>query len=319
MEVVPRTHRIEVPLGERFVCLFLLDGEEHALLIDTGLDATPGQYLTPYLERAGIPAAKIRYVVNTHADFDHTAGNGSVRELAPQALFMCHRLDQVMVEDIERMIEDRYGEYAADHGIADDDETKDSIRSATRHIPMDMTLSGGERLRLGPDWEVEILHTPGHSYGHLSVHDPRHRNLIIADATLYNAVLKADGLPAFPPTYRYVDTYAASMDRFMGMDVDTLLTSHYPVYRGSAIAEFLGASRAFVDRVDQALIAALEAADGPRTMRELIEVLGPQLGQWPAAASTYLCFPLLGHLERQVHYGRLKTGRRDGLLTYQVR
>ncbi|NKB70185.1 MAG: MBL fold metallo-hydrolase [Candidatus Latescibacteria bacterium] len=318
MEVVPRIHRIEVPLGERFVCLFLLDGEECALLIDTGLDDTPGQYLAPYLEKMGIDAAKIRYVVNTHADFDHTAGNGSVRELAPQALFMCHRLDQVMVEDIERMIEDRYGEYAADHGIVDDDETKEFIRSATRHIPIDISLSGGERLRLGPDWEVEILHTPGHSYGHLSIHDPRHRCLIIADATLYNAVLKADGGPAFPPTYRYVDTYLASMDRFAGMDFDTLLTSHYPVYIKAAIGEFFGESRVFVDRLDQALIAALEAADGPRTMRELIDVLGPQVGRWPAEASTYLCFPLLGHLERQVQYGRLVTGRRDGLLTYQL-
>ena len=57
----------------------------------------------------------------SHADFDHSAGNASVREAAPHARFMCHDLDRVMVEDIERLIWDRYGEFIADHGIDDGD------------------------------------------------------------------------------------------------------------------------------------------------------------------------------------------------------
>ncbi len=317
MEVAPGIHRIEVPLGDRFVCFYLLVGDLCALLVDTGLDDSPRAYLAPYLDRIGLAPEKIRYVVNTHADFDHTAGNASVRELAPGACFMCHGLDRTMVEDVERMISDRYGEFAKDHGIADSDETRDFIRSSTRHIPIDVTLSGGEAIRLGADWRVEVWHTPGHSWGHLSLYDPRGHNLIIADATLYNAVLRADGGQAFPPTYRYVDTYVASMQRFMGVRPNLLLTSHYPVYTGAGIAEFLHESRAYVDRVNQVLCDSLEGE--PCTLKELTEILGPELGEWPAEAHTYLCFPLMGHLERLVQYGAVEMGRRDGLVTYRLK
>ena len=316
MEVVPRIHRIEVPFGERIVCLFLLVGEQGALLVDTGTDEMPREHLVPYLEKIGLRADRIRYVINSHGDFDHTAGNRSVRELCPEAIFMCHALDQAMVEDIDVMIDQRYSEYEADHGISDGDEAKAFIRKASRTVPMDVLLQGGEKIRLGPDWWVEVQHTAGHTWGHITISDPATKTLVIADATLHNAVPRADGEPAFPPTYRYVDTYLASMHRFAAMEVDTMLTSHYPVYKGAAIGEFLGESRAFVERVDQALEGELQGADGPRTMRELIEALSPKLGKWPAAGGIYLCFPFQGHLERLVAHGKVETGRRDKLMTY---
>ena len=128
-------------------------------------------------------------------------------------------------------------------------------------------------------------------------------------------MLRADGEPALPPTYRYVDTYLASMQRIAATRPNLLFTSHYPVYAGMAVAEFMAESRAFVDRVDQALVKALATE---RTLKELTGLLSPDLGAWPAESNAYACFPLLGHLERLVHYGRAATGRRDGLLTYKV-
>ena len=317
MEICPGIHRIQTPLGDRFVCLFLLVGKDRALLLDTGMDQTPGEHLDPYLDAIDLAPSKISYVVNSHADFDHTAGNASVRERCPNALFMCHRLDQPMVEDIELMISDRYCEYGPLHGIDESDEAKEFIRSATRHIPIDVALSGGEKIRLDADWEVEIMHTPGHTYGHLSIYDPRSNTLLIADSTLYNAVLTANGQPAFPPTYRYVDSYSASAERISSIGAKTLLTSHYPVYQGPQIAEFLYESRTYVDRVDHALIDALKKAAAPLTMKELISELGPSLGTWPDA--TYLVFPFQGHLERMELYGKIQTNRRNGLMTYHLK
>ena len=75
-------------------------------------------------------------------------------------------------------------------------------------------------------------------------------------------------------------------------------------------------SRAFVDRVDQALIKALASE---RTLKEMTDLLAPDLGAWPAKAGAYACFPFLGHLERLVQYGRAQTDRRDGLLTYRLK
>ena len=41
MELAPGIHRIEAPLGERFVAVYLLVENGDALLIDTGMDDTP--------------------------------------------------------------------------------------------------------------------------------------------------------------------------------------------------------------------------------------------------------------------------------------
>lgn len=319
MQVAPGIHRIEAPLGDRFVAMYLLVGDEAALLLDTGMDRMPYEYIVPYLDQINLPASQVRYVLTSHADFDHTAGNASMREIAPDALFMCHHLDQRMVEDIEAMIGDRYGEFAVDHDIDESDESKAFIRAQSRHVPMNVTLSGGERIRLGQDWTIEVLHAPGHSRGHLTLHDPRSQTLIICDATLWNAVLRKDGTPAFPPTYRYTDTYVATMNRFAGMNAQLILTSHYPLYQGAGVHEFLAESRAYVDRVDQALVQELAGATGPRTMREIIGALSPKLGEWPEAAGIYLVHPLSGHLERLVQYGRVETGRRGRLLTYSLK
>jgi len=312
MEVAPGIHRVEAPLGDRFVCLYLLVGDDAALLIDTGLHDSVDQVLVPYLRAAHIEPRRIRYVLSTHADFDHMGGNAAVKELAPAAIFLCHTLDRAMIEDIDRMIEWRYGEFVADHGIDDSEETKAWIRASARGVPIDVALAGGEEVRLGADWSVQILHTPGHSRGHLSVYDPRSRAAIITDTALWNAVLTTQGAPAFPPTYRYVETYVASTQRLQGLPIDLLLTGHYPVYDGSGVAAFLGESRAYVDRVDAAVREELGRATAPSTMAELIASLGPRLGSWPEAASSALVYPLTGHLERLQQYGLVDAIRGEG-------
>jgi glyoxylase-like metal-dependent hydrolase (beta-lactamase superfamily II) len=316
MEIVKGIHRIVAPLGNRFVAVYLLVGRDASLLIDTGLDDTPRRFIEPYCASIGLDVQRIRYVLNSHSDFDHIAGNRSLTELAPNAIFMCHALDRAMVEDLERIITDRYDEAGEAHGIFESDEGKTYMRANCRTAPVDIALSGGESIRLQDDWHVELWHTPGHSRGHMTVVDPRSHTAIICDAALYNAVLTAEGEPAFPPTYRYVDAYLASIERFIAASFDTLLTSHYPIYRGAEVQDFLYESRNYVARVDAELITELRAHDEPLTMKALIELLSPRLGTWPAAANPALSQPLLGHLERLQQRGRVQESRRDGLAGY---
>lgn len=315
MEIAPGIHRIEAPLGDRFVAMYLLVGTERMLLIDTGLASMPGTILAPYMEKAGLNPTNLTYVLNSHIDFDHTGGNAAVRQLAPQAIFMCHELDRPMIEDVEAMIAGRYSVYFADHGFDESAESKVFIRQESGHIPVDVGLRGGEILHLGSGWHVELLHTPGHSRGHMSVYDPRSKTMIILDSVLWNAVLTKAGTPAFPPTYRYVDTYLATTHRIQGYELHILATSHYPLYQGKgAIAEYLAESAAFVERVETALRDELKKG-GAQTMLEIIAVISPKLGKWPESSGVFLTWPLTGHFERLASAKLIELGRRDGLIT----
>lgn len=295
MEIATGIHRIEAPLGERTNAVYLLAGEKAGLLIDTTIDDTASEYIGGYLSEIDYDPEQIRFVLNTHSDWDHMAGNGTVREMAPDAAFLCHELDLKMIEDIESMIRDRYGEFESDHGIGETDEAKDAIRSGTRTVPIDIALQGGESIDLG-NWRVDVVHTPGHTWGSVSVLDRRSGTAIIGDAVLGEAVPLSDGSPAFPPTYRYRDTYLSTIHFLQQFGADRLLASHWPVMEGSEVGDFLARSRAFVHRLDTFLEQALREAKSPMAMTEIIASTA-RVGAWPEEANSALAFPLLGHLE----------------------
>jgi glyoxylase-like metal-dependent hydrolase (beta-lactamase superfamily II) len=301
MEVAEGIHRIETPFGDRVNAVYLLVGPRATMLVDTATRDTAGR-IGSYLDEHGLPREDVRYVLNTHCDWDHAAGNGVVRELLPRATFCCHELDRPMIEDVELLIGERYGEFARPHGYDETEESKAAVRAGTLTTPIDIGLSGGEVVDLGGGRRVAVLHTPGHSRGSISVYDPRSRSAIIGDAVLGEAVPMAVGAPAFPPTYRYVDSYLGSIDLLRQLAPRALLTGHYPVYVDGAVAEFLLGSRNYVDRVDRAVRDHLAGAGGPVSMAALIGAVNGVLGHWPDAAAPALHFPLSGHLERLVSH-----------------
>lgn len=83
------THIISFMGGSQF--MYLLEGNDKALLIDTGWGAGN---LRPYVEKL---TSKPVLVTNTHGHLDHSGGNGEWESVmllpgAADDLFMCHRL-----------------------------------------------------------------------------------------------------------------------------------------------------------------------------------------------------------------------------------
>ncbi|GAA1963652.1 MBL fold metallo-hydrolase [Agromyces allii] len=297
MELRPGLHRIQAPLGERFVALYLLVGDDAALLVDTGVRDSITESLLPYLDAAGIPRERVRWAVNTHCDFDHTGGNGALKAAIPTVQIVAHDLDADLVEDVQQLIDVRYGEFRETDGFDDPPETTTYLRSVSDLVPVDLRVSGGEEFDLGGR-TVRVLHVPGHSPGHVAVLDERNRALLIGDATLGATVPFADGRPAFPPTYRDTDPYVESLRSFRALDADLLLTAHYPVYEGEGVARFLDESEAYTERVDEVVSALLRDRTEPATTLELVREAGAALGPWNAEALDYAVFPVTGNLER---------------------
>lgn len=320
MEILPGIHRIVFPLGDRFVACYALRGERRTLLLDTAIDPAVASHIGPGLEQAGIPLAELSWVVNSHNDFDHSGGNAAMRASAPAALLCCHRLDHDLVSDVERLIERRYRCYAADHGI---DESPDSLawlRANVRHAPVDLQLRGGELFALDDGFQVEVLHVPGHSLGHIALYDRRQQVLLGQDCVLGGAVPTRDGKPAFPPTYRYVDEYLATIDRLESLPIDALLTAHYaPMLDARAVRSFLAETRRFVLAAEAGLLETLAASRTPLTMRDLIARLSAKLGAWPEAAGEFLVWPFTGHLERLQKRNTITRVQVDGVAAFTLK
>ena len=295
MEVLPGIHRIEAPLGDRYVALYLIVGDDATLLVDTGLDESIRSSLIPYMASIGHQPKRVHYVVNTHADFDHMGGNRAVRELCPEALLLCGASDREQIEDIEVMIEDRYGEFRR-HGFDETPETKDFIRQVAHTFPVDGCLRAGDVIDLGGR-SLEVLEVPGHSPGYIGLYEPEQRVALIGDAVLWSTVLTAAGDPAFPPTYRDLPAYRNTIRQTLDLAPEFLLTAHYRVMSGGGVQEFLRSSQIYTDLVETVITDVLDAAREPVTLLEIIERGRDRLGPWPAEAAQYLVYPVLGHLE----------------------
>jgi glyoxylase-like metal-dependent hydrolase (beta-lactamase superfamily II) len=315
MQIRPGIHRVQAPLGERFIAMYLLTGTDGALLFDTGVADSVQGTLLPYLDGIGFDPADLRWVISSHCDFDHTGGNAALAAVAPGAEFLAGRADVPMTEDLELLISGRYGEFAARDRFDDPPETTAEVRRSTGLVPVNRALDGGEMFDLG-DRTIEVLSVPGHSPGHLALRDAANDTLLISDAVLGETVPTADGRPAFPPTYRDTVAYVDSIRRLGALDADLLLTAHYPVYEGPAVADFLDASLAYTERVDRVIEEVLASGE-EHTSLELIHEAAARLGPWPEAAAEYLIFPMTGNLERFVQQGRVVAGERDGIRTWR--
>ena len=280
MEVARGIHRVEGDLGERYVCQYVLVGDERTLLVDTGLRDMPDQVIAPYLAGLGLSLGDLDDVLISHADVDHCGGNRTLRAAAPGACLLCGEADRPWIESNAAMLAGNYRWYEP-YGFG---PTAEDVAFLQHELggdaPVDMGLQGGETLRLGPSWRVEVLALPGHTPGHLGLWDPRSGAAIIIDAVLADGVYDRAGTRLIPPRYYTAGGYEATIRRLRALDPALLLTAHYPVMERDEARAFLDRSLAFVQAVRDAVRAGVRA--GTTELRPLTQAVDAAVGPFPA-------------------------------------
>jgi len=272
MEVARGIHRVEGDLGERYVCQYLLVGEERTLLVDTGLREMPRTVIAPYLDGRAVDDVLI-----SHADVDHCGGNVAMRELAPGARFLCGEADRAWIESNAAMLAGNYRWYEA-YGFGPSEEDAAFLaHELGGDAPIDVALRGGETLRLGPGRELEVLALPGHTLGHLGLWDAETGAAIVIDAVLADGVYDRAGNRLIPPRYYDASAYEATIRHLRALDPELLLTAHYDVMERGAAREFLDRSLEFVEAV-RAAVRASRTTD----LRTLTEEVDAAVGPFPA-------------------------------------
>lgn len=300
-EIGADTWRLESVLGGRNVFQYLLasEGREELLLVDTGTTHTPREVILPALRRLGLSAEALRVVLVTHPDLDHQGGLAAIADLCPRAITACGFADRALVGRPEQLLQDRYQPYLEEHGLGyDADEERWMRAHYGAPTELALTLAGGEVLNVG-DRELQVLHVPGHSAGHLALFEPGTGLLFSSDAVHHTGCPGGDGEPALCPTYEEVDAYLDSIETLGRLGPSELHSGHWPVRTGTQVAEFLRESREFVDRVDAVLLERLER---PATLAQLCEAVQRAAGPWRSEPGM-LRFAVHGHLRRLVRLG----------------
>ena len=181
--------RVKGPRG--IVKSFLVEGNERLILVDTGFSDADADVIMDAIVDMGRKHSDLKLCVLTHRHGDHTGGLKKLKKTLKFEV-MAHELDMP------------------------------AIQKSTGH-DVEHVIKGGERL---PDaGGIEVLHTPGHTAGHISLHLRRIKTLIAGDA-----ILSAGEHLVVSPTYLSSDpdTAAESVKRLiaMNLDLERLLVGH---------------------------------------------------------------------------------------------
>jgi glyoxylase-like metal-dependent hydrolase (beta-lactamase superfamily II) len=281
MEILPNVHRIESDLEERFMCQYLLVGEERTVLVDTGLAGTPEEVIVPSLGEIGLGVEDVDEVITSHADVDHCGGNRVLKEMNPELRFSCGEADRACIESTDRMMAEIYL-WSDPYGFGPDQESRVWLRTELDgDSPVDVGLRGGETLRLGPDWRIELLHLPGHTPGHLGIWDAKNDAVIIVDAALEKGIYDREGNLLQPPRYFDATSYQNTIRKLHSMRPGYLLTSHYPALQDEEALDFLERSLDFTMQVHRVVSEGLK--HGTTDLWELTKQADAQLGPYPEA------------------------------------
>jgi glyoxylase-like metal-dependent hydrolase (beta-lactamase superfamily II) len=197
-----------LPVG-MLACNCSIVGDEttgEAVVIDPGDEVERVQEI---LTRHGL---KAKYIVATHAHIDHVAGIEKLQRASGAAVLM-HEGDLPLYQNLAVQ--------AAWLGVR-----------PPGMVEVDQFLGEGDALRWG-SLQLEVLHTPGHSPGSLSLHLPGEHRRIFSGDTLFQGSIGR------------TDLWGGSFDQILRSIQETLLRfpDETPVYPGHGPTTTIGEER----------------------------------------------------------------------------
>lgn len=235
-------HALTVPLPgfPDLICsnMFVL-GDGPVTLIDSA-PKFPGSLFTMegQLEKIGFTWAHVERIVLTHGHIDHFGLVGSIRGAASHHV-PCH----IHEDDLWRlsssflrsgMWSDDVDEFSARAGMPAG--VVERMRRRSHFFknlcdPVDdaLPMRDGDRFS-GPGFELEVIHTPGHSPGCCCLYERRSRVLFSGDHLLKhitpNPFHETNRSRLRDPAYKSLKSYMASLDKLEPLDIRYAFPAH---------------------------------------------------------------------------------------------
>jgi len=208
MEIIPQVYQITLRASN-----IILIAEAELTIIDTGLRGS-ARHIVNFIRRLGRSPEEISLIIITHNHLDHVGGLAELKQFTP-AKVVLHKAD-----------------------ISADEDSLPYPRIARKllRIPpfslfrpfvyvqpneVDIPVEGGEVF--SPLGGLEVIHTPGHTPGSISLFSPQKKLLVVGDA-LHNRFRDI----RLPPKTISTDPAQAidSVKRIARLDFDILCFGH---------------------------------------------------------------------------------------------
>jgi glyoxylase-like metal-dependent hydrolase (beta-lactamase superfamily II) len=268
--------RLPLPMELDHINLWLLEHDGGFVLVDTGLCSEASRAAWTLLEQRVLHSRPLRLIVITHLHPDHAglAAWLQARHRVPvwTSIETERQIRQLLEPPTEERIAERRAFFRA-HGLADVEALVPSLTGERyrAHLSGVPEISRHPRDSEEVSWDAGTwrwLATGGHAAGHLCLHEPARRLLIVGDQIL-PTISPNVSLNAWSADTDPLDSYLKSLDRLGALDPSTLvLPSHGRPFTGLS-ARALQLCEHHRQHLDQ----LLEACREPRTASDTLRVL----------------------------------------------
>lgn len=290
MQVSKHVHAIKIPFQvrvgpdrsvDRFVYAYVIYGATSVTLIDSGV-ASSETSIFEYLERTKRKPHQISTLILTHSHPDHIGAAQAIQRTT-DCTVAAHAGESNWIEDVE--LQSRERPVPGFHNLVGGS------------VKVDHILNDGDILDLGDSLKLQVLHTPGHSKGSISLLLQKDRVLFSGDAL---------PLPGDIPIYEDALLSIGSIKKLKAIDgINIILSSWDEPRAGETVHQAMDESLRYVQKIHEAVLKAareVESAEPMQLCEEVLANLGlPQIIANPLIAKTFQA-----HLEVRNHQDLLR-------------
>ncbi|ARK28902.1 MBL fold metallo-hydrolase [Halalkalibacter krulwichiae] len=261
---------VPIPFPMKYVYCYLLKDKDHFVLIDVGLNYPPAREMWEGVFRElNIQPTDIKTIYLTHFHPDHSGLCGWMQEKTGANVLMSET-DKKMIERVwgEGSVQTvQLKEMIIDYGVPEQLSAAiiDHMEKLTKHVlPLPRISSISSEVEInGNNWEV--IHTPGHSAGHICFYQEVDKILIAGDHVLDKITPNISVWPGSSqdPLHEYMD----SLRKIKSLSTKRVYSAH-----GKVVEDLAG-------RVDELIahhefrLAKMEELADSRTAYEIAEHL----------------------------------------------
>lgn len=311
-------HLIPAPLpfkSPAWVNTYAVESDGGLMLIDCGADWEEGrQAVRDGFASLGLDESAVHTLLVSHLHPDHV---GMSKRLVDEwgSRFVMHERAAKLVERYNDTpgYQERFRQIALVHGVPGSLVESATTWDRPAYMPMidppDHTVADGDRIRLGADRHLEVVHTPGHEPAHICLRDTRTGILFSGDHVL----------PRISPVIMYdlglgdvLGDYLDSLQKLVGLDIGLTYPAH-----GTIIEHGDERARQILLHHDRRLLdmAELVREGDTDAWGVMVKSFRPNLDPLQARLAF---LETVSHLEHLRLKGRIRDQDRDGRVMYRA-